>query len=90
MLDVVSPFILWPIECSSAVCCSSRSRSAVRARDNQLCPAASTRDQFRRNMEVCLMPDVVSPFILWPIGHWSASGRAHGPSDERLPDRRIY
>jgi hypothetical protein len=36
------------------------------------------------------MLDVVSPFILWPIGHWSACGRAHGPSDEHLPDRRIY
>jgi hypothetical protein len=35
------------------------------------------------------MLDVVSPFILWPIGHWSACGCAHGPSDKRLPDRRI-
>ena len=36
------------------------------------------------------MLDVVSPFILWLIGHWSACGRANGPSDERHPDRRIY
>ena len=35
---------------------------------NRLCPAAFTRDQFRRSMELCLMLDVLNPFILWPIG----------------------
>jgi len=85
MLDVVSPFILWPIGMAlGGLLFFEITKRSSRA-EQLLCPAASRRDQFRRNMEGCLMLDVVSPFIFWPIGHWSACGRAHARATSAFP-----
>jgi hypothetical protein len=90
MLDVVSPFILWPIGMAlGGLLFFEITKRSSRA-EQSVVPCRVDARSISPEHGGCLMLDVVSPFILWPIGHWSACGRANGPSDERLPDRRIY
>jgi hypothetical protein len=68
MSDIETLFVSWPVGIALSCWLFFEITKLGPCLEQSVVPRRVVARSFHQNMELCLMPDVLNPFILWPIG----------------------